>query len=196
MTQRPKNLIRRSARTPNSASSMRRGESSPIQVTSTRPSAPFAGRQGVNVAAVNYYFGGKKNLYLAVLRALRTRVLEKHPMNLDGQAAQPPDERLYAFIRTLLSRILDEEEGSRFAKLMAQELIQPTDAFNQIIEDVINPSFAFLSAAVLQLFGKPMSKEKAGLCCLSIVSQIFYFYMSKTRDTQAFRQGAFRGVGN
>jgi AcrR family transcriptional regulator len=134
---------------------------------------------GVNVAAVNYYFGGKKNLYLAVLKALRTRVLEKHPMNLHDPATQPPDERLYVFIRTLLSRILDEEEGSRFAKLMAQELIQPTDAFNQIIEDIINPSFAFLSAAVLQLFGKPMSKEKAGLCCLSIVSQIFYFYMSK-----------------
>jgi AcrR family transcriptional regulator len=134
---------------------------------------------GVNVAAVNYYFGGKKNLYLAVLKALRVRVLEKHPMELDGHATRPPDERLYVFIRTFLSRILDEEEGARFAKLMAQELIQPTDAFDQIIEEIINPSFAFLSATVLQLFKKPMSKEKTGLCCLSIVGQIFYFYMSK-----------------
>jgi AcrR family transcriptional regulator len=136
-------------------------------------------RAGVNVAAVNYYFGGKKHLYMAVLKALRAKVVEKYPLDLSGYAARPPDERLYTFIRTLLSRILDEGEGACFARLMAQELIQPTDAFNQIIEEIINPSFAFLSATVLQLFKKPMSKEKVGLCCLSIVGQIFYFYMSK-----------------
>jgi len=134
---------------------------------------------GVNVAAVNYYFGGKKNLYKTVLRTLRARVVEKHPLDLSDYGTQPPDERLYAFIRTLLTRILDEGEGTAFAKLMAQELIQPTDAFNQIMEEIVNPSFAFLSATVLQLFKKPMSKEKVGLCCLSIVGQIFYFYMSK-----------------
>jgi len=134
---------------------------------------------GVNVAAVNYYFGGKKHLYLAVLKTLRAKVWGEQPLDLSGYAALPPDERLYAFIRTLLSRILDEGEGTVFAKLMAQELIQPADAFDQIIEEIINPTFAFLSATVLQLFKKPMSKEKAGLCCLSIVGQVFYFYMSK-----------------
>ncbi len=136
-------------------------------------------RAGVNVAAVNYHFGGKKNLYKAALKALRARVVEKHPLDLSDYGTRPPDERLYAFIRTLLSRILDEGEGAAFAKLMAQELIQPTDAFDQIIEEIVNPTFAFLSATVMQLFRKPMSKEKVGLCCLSIVGPIFYFYMSK-----------------
>jgi len=134
---------------------------------------------GVNVAAVNYYFGGKKHLYLAVLKTLRAKVWGEQPLDLSGYAALPPDERLYAFIRTLLSHILDEGEGTCFAKLMVQELIQPADAFDQIIEEIINPTFAFLSATVLQLFKKPMSKEKVGLCCLSIVGQVFYFYMSK-----------------
>ncbi len=134
---------------------------------------------GVHVAAVNYYFGGKKHLYLAVLIALRAKVWGEKPLDFCGYAALPPEERLYTFIRTLLSRILDEGEGGLFAKLMAQELIQPTDAFDQVIEEIINPTFAFLSATVLQLFKKPMSKEKTGLCCLSIVGQVFYFYMSK-----------------
>lgn len=134
---------------------------------------------GVNVAAVNYYFGGKRPLYLTVLKTLRARVVEKYPLDLSGQAALPPDERLYAYIRTFLSRVLDEGDGTRFAKLMAQELIQPTDAFDLIIEEIVNPTFAFLSATVMQLFKKPMSQEKAGLCCLSIVGQIFYFYLSK-----------------
>ena len=161
----------------------------------------ICGQAGVNVAAVNYHFGGKRHLYVAVLKALRAKVWGEHPSDLRGYAELSPDERLHAFIRTLLSRILDEGEGTLFAKLMAQELIQPTDAFDQIIEEIINPTFAFLSATVRQLFKKPLSKEKAGLCCLSIVGQIFYFYMSKhvirkLFDKEHFREREIDAVAN
>ena len=133
---------------------------------------------GVNVAAVNYHFGGKKNLYLAVLRYCRFKTMEKHPFDFEDFATGTPGSRLHAFIHTFLARVLDQGEGSRFAKLIAKELIQPTSAFDQIVREVINPGFKFLSATIGQLFGKPVSEEKTGLCCISIVGQIFYFYLS------------------
>jgi AcrR family transcriptional regulator len=148
-------------------------------------------RAGVNVAAVNYYFGGKKNLYLAVLTGLRARAVEEHPLDLGDLTTLPPDERLHRFVRTFLSRVLDKGDGARFAKLMAQELIQPTAAFDEIIENIINPAFAFLATTVRQLFKKPMSPEKVGLCCVSIVGQIFYFYMTTPVIRKLFDKGTF-----
>jgi AcrR family transcriptional regulator len=146
---------------------------------------------GVNVAAVNYHFGGKKHLYLAVLRYSRSKAMEEHPFDLEDFATGTPASRLHAFIRTLLARVLDKGVGSRFARLMAKELMQPTSAFDQIIKEVINPSFAFLSVTIEQLFGKPLPTEKAGLYCISIVGQIFYFYLSTPVIRTLLRKESF-----
>ena len=146
---------------------------------------------GVNVAAVNYHFGGKKNLYLAVLRYSRFKAMEEHPFDLEDFATGTPESRLHAFIRTLLARVLDKGVGSRFARLMAKELIQPTGAFDQIIREIITPSFAFLSVTIEQLFKKAVSREKTGLCSISIVGQIFYFYLSTPVIRALFHKESF-----
>lgn len=145
----------------------------------------------VNVAAVNYHFGSKKNLYLAVLKMLRARTIEEHPFDLRDLHSGSPDERLRAFVLVFLFRMLDQGSGARFAKLMARELLQPTDAFDEVIEEIITPAFVFLSATVRQLFGKPITEEKAGLCCLSVISQIFYFQMSTHVIHKLFGRASF-----
>ena len=146
---------------------------------------------GANVAAVNYHFGSKKNLYLAVLRYARLKAMEEHPFDLEDFVTGTPERRLYAFIRSLLARVLDKGVGSRFARLMAKELIQPTSAFDQIVREVINPSFAFLSVTMEQLFKKAVSREKTGLCCISIVGQVFYFYLSAPVIRALFHKESF-----
>jgi AcrR family transcriptional regulator len=147
----------------------------------------------VNVAAVSYHFGGKKNLYLAVIRSLRARVLAAHPFDLTDLTTQPPAERLHRFIHTFLSRMFDKDAGERFTKIMAQELIQPTAAFDEIMAEVINPVAAFLFAPVRQLFGKPLSDERTGLLCLSIVGQLFHFYMARPVTRKLFDKEGFDG---
>ena len=72
----------------------------------------------MNVAAINYHFGGKKNLYLAVLKFWRARIFEKYPFDLTDFTTGTPEERFRTFVRTLLFRVLDEGEGSLFAKLL------------------------------------------------------------------------------
>ena len=135
-------------------------------------------RAGVNVAAVNYHFGGKKNLYMAVLNYWRAKAFEKYPFDASDLSA-PPEERLTAFIRVLLFRVLDEGEGSRFARLMAQEFIRPTDGLGLVVEEVIRPLFKFHLATVRQLLGEEADEQTVMLCCASVVGQVFQFYVGR-----------------
>ncbi|OPY60247.1 MAG: putative DNA-binding transcriptional regulator [Syntrophorhabdaceae bacterium PtaU1.Bin034] len=143
-----------------------------------------------NVAAVNYHFGNKKNLYLATLKYWRARAFEEYPIDLNDYS-RPAEERIHTFVRTFLSRVLNKGEGSRFARLMAQELVQPTDALDVIVEETIRPTFAFLSTAVRELFCRPPAEEELRLCCVSIVGQIFYFYMSRHVTRRLFGREIF-----
>jgi TetR/AcrR family transcriptional regulator, regulator of cefoperazone and chloramphenicol sensitivity len=135
-------------------------------------------RAGVNVAAVNYHFGGKKNLYVAVLKYWRAKAFEKYPFDPSDLSA-PPEERLSGFIRVLLFRILDEGEGARVVRLMAREFFQPTGGLDIMVEDTIRPLFSFLSATIRQLLGKEAGENTVVLCCVSVVGQVFQFYVGR-----------------
>ncbi len=147
-------------------------------------------RAHVNVAAVNYHFGGKRNLYLAVLKHLRSKTFEEYPFDLTAHASKPPEERLNAFIVFLLARVLHKGETSLFARLMAQEFIQPTAALDVIIEETIRPAFSFLSGAVRDLLRESASQHTVRLCSISVVGQVFYFYMARPVMRKLFDQEA------
>ena len=136
-------------------------------------------RAGVNVAAINYHFGGKKNLYLAILDYWRERAFEKYPFDPNDVLTGTPQSRLRAFIRTLLFRVLDEGEGSRFARLMAQEFMKPTGSLDIIVEETVKPFYNFISATVKQFFPTPPSEQTVNLCCVSIAGQVFHLYMGR-----------------
>jgi len=136
-------------------------------------------RAHVNVAAINYHFGSKKKLYLAALKYWRAKAFEKYPFDPTYYTTGTTAERLGGFVRTLLLRVLDEGEGSRFAKLMAQEFIRPTGGFDVMVEETLRPFFTFLSTTVRQLFSTPVPDNTINLCCLSIAGQVFQLYMGR-----------------
>jgi len=136
-------------------------------------------RAHVNVAAINYHFGNKKNLYLATLKYWRKKTFEKYPFDPTDFTTGTPEERLGAFVRTFLLRVLDEGEGSRFIRLMTQELIRPTSGLDLMVEETVRPLFTFLSTAVRQFFTDPVSDNTVNLCCLSIAGQVFQLYVGR-----------------
>ena len=64
---------------------------------------------GVNVAAINYHFGGKKELYRTVVEDLLTQTFARYPLNEGVSADSPPEARLRALIRGMLQRLLSPD---------------------------------------------------------------------------------------
>jgi AcrR family transcriptional regulator len=139
-----------------------------------------------NIAAVNYHFGDKKGLYLAVLKHYQELSFQTYPPNLGIEKTQRPEEKLKAFIRSFLMRIMDEGQPDWFGKLLAQEFTQPTWAFDILVEETIRPPFQLLTGIVASILKKGAKERKVCLCAMSIVGQCLYFRHSHPVITRLF----------
>jgi AcrR family transcriptional regulator len=136
-------------------------------------------RAGANVAAVNYHFGDKEALYLEVLRFAHTCAFTKYPPDLGLKPGATPRQRLHAFVRSFLFRVLDDGRPAWHGKLMAREIADPTGALESIVKDGIRPHFATLRGIVTDLLGPKLAAdpERVRYAAWSIVGQcLFYFY--------------------
>src|SRR5262245_49952634 len=92
-------------------------------------------RAGANIAAVNYHFGDKEKLYRAVLRDTYRAAVKKYPADFGLPPRATPEQRLRAFIHSLLLRIFSAGPSARHGKLMAREMIEPTGALDLVVKE-------------------------------------------------------------
>jgi AcrR family transcriptional regulator len=135
----------------------------------------ICGRAGANVAAINYHFGDKENLYLEVLRYAHGKALEKYPPLLGIEDDAPPEKKLRAFIHSLLLRIFDKGPTSWHGKLISREMIEPTKALDSLVEERMRPMIAPLWKIVSEILDCPINDERVRLCGLSVVSQCVFY---------------------
>jgi AcrR family transcriptional regulator len=137
-------------------------------------------KAGANIAAVNYHFGDKEKLYLAVLRSVPEAYLEKYPPRFGLRPEATPAEKLRAYIRSLLRRIFDPGRPGWHAKLIAREMAEPTRALDSLIEEVAQPLHRELAGIVGQLLGSAATEDEVKLCALSIMGQCVYYHHART----------------
>ena len=132
-------------------------------------------RAGANIAAINYHFGDKQGLYIAVLKYAHRCAFEKYPTDMGLGRNVAPDERLSAFIRSFLCRILEEGSRSWHGRLMLREMAEPTAALDVLVEDTIRPHFNLLNSIVKDLLGPSASQQGVRAAAFSIVGQCLFY---------------------
>jgi len=132
-------------------------------------------RSRVNLAAINYYFGDKEQLYLACLKYYQSIAAQKVPLNFGINTNDSPKEKLSTFIHTFIFRLLEEGRQTLFGKLLAREFFEPTGALDVLIEESIKPSFILLSSIVREVLGNNCASPEVELCTMSILGQCLYF---------------------
>jgi AcrR family transcriptional regulator len=131
-----------------------------------------------NVAAVNYYFGNKRRLYAAVLQYAHRCAIQKHPPDHGLPPDAPPQDRLKAFVRSLLQRLFDQGKPAWHNKLIAREIIEPTGALESLVRHSIKPQYEALSRIIEELLGNHAPAEEIRSCTNSVVGQCMHLYHS------------------
>lgn len=138
----------------------------------------ICGRAGANVAAVNYHFGDKEGLYRATLRHYLRLAFEKYPPDMGLAPGATADQRLAAFVRSFLFRVLGEGAPAWHGKLMSREMIEPTGALDELIDEIVRPHAMRLAGILRELLGPARAADEALIrrCVFSIVGQCIFYH--------------------
>jgi AcrR family transcriptional regulator len=131
-----------------------------------------------NLAAVNYHFHSKENLYnevfrrrLAALRDLRIDSINKVMTQKEPQPAL--EQLLRAFSTAFLEPLLDQTSGQRFMKLMVREMSDPHLPTKMFVEVLAGPTFTELGKG-LAIVCPGLSEQKIVLSIISTIGQLIH----------------------
>ncbi|HSU67215.1 MAG TPA: CerR family C-terminal domain-containing protein [Tepidisphaeraceae bacterium] len=131
-------------------------------------------RAGANIAAVNYHFGDKEKLYVACLQHWLGEAVRRFPPDGGLPPTAPTAERLHAFVRSWLHRMLGEGMPAWHGKLMAREMSEPTGGFDCIAESV-RPMAQRINGMVRELLGPDASDRVIRDCAMSVAGQCCFY---------------------
>ncbi|MBV8068252.1 MAG: CerR family C-terminal domain-containing protein, partial [Acidobacteriaceae bacterium] len=135
-------------------------------------------RAGVNVAAVNYHFRDKAELYTRiVLDACSARAAWSDVM---AEAPNSPQECLRSLIYHFLEYLLDPDRPAWKKRLMAREMANPTGALDELVDKNIRPfRNEFLMPTLRELTGDKLSRRQLSLIAISVMGQCHYFLLGQ-----------------
>ena len=135
----------------------------------------------VNIAAVNYHFGSKENLYQEAWRHAHQEFLAHVPPDGGVAPDQPAADRLRGRIRAGLQRAMCGE-AVEFG-IMRNELANPTGLLQQVIEDAIRPLRQATQAILRELLGPQATQADIELCEVCVVAPWMHIkYHSRARQ--------------
>jgi AcrR family transcriptional regulator len=132
-------------------------------------------RAGVNVASVNYYFRDKLSLYTEVLR----QCLHNGRLALPASSLSP-EERFTRYIHSFMDSLVAAGRPSWCGRLVIRELVQPTPALPQVIEEIIRPNFLLLRQLVSDVAGFPLEDETLDLLTHGVHAQCVHWKASRS----------------
>jgi len=147
--------------------------------------AEICRRAGANIAAVHYHFGDKQGLYAAVFDyALQRATTEE--ANGGPETAGTPEERLRVQVTSFVRRLLDPRRPAWIARLMAHELIEPSEVLDRLVRNRMRANHEQIADAVRDLLGPEATPETVRLCTLSVISQCVFYRHSAAVVTRLY----------
>jgi AcrR family transcriptional regulator len=131
---------------------------------------------GVNLALVNYHFGDKMELYLAVVRYAIDADAKTELMDHALEENADPCDALRQIIRAVLERLsATREQFGLQLRFVLKEMANPTPALAGVVEESLRPLYDRLRSLVGEILNLPPNHDTTRLCTHSVMGQVAHY---------------------
>jgi AcrR family transcriptional regulator len=132
----------------------------------------------VNQAAVSFHFGGKEQLYIALVRYGYEYALAEIPWP-KWEPGTPATIRLRDFVLTFLRRAVADHAPRWPCQLIMREMVEPTKACEEFVRGYIRPTIALLDGILQDLLPGDFPPERRLLIAHSIIGQMLFYRVAR-----------------
>jgi AcrR family transcriptional regulator len=132
-------------------------------------------RAAVNLAAVNYYFRDKNELYVQVLKEAKRHVLLIAMPEPSGDV----EAELRLFVDRFVRSLLDPRRPNWHGRVLMLEMSNPTSALGVLVRDVTAPFYQKLQSLIRGIVGEVASPADLDLLTLSVMGQCVFYVCSR-----------------
>ena len=156
----------------------------------------IARRAKVNLGSIQYYFGGKRELYIACA----SHIAETVAPQVDALAAMlrqmmPPGHAsghadlaaLHRLLGLATERIVGGNKNMSWLMFVSREQLAPGPAFDILYRRVIQRLIGLFAELVGRVIGKPATSEEAILSTFVLMGPLFIFQRAKSVVLHALR---------
>ena len=143
----------------------------------------IAEKAGVNIAAINYHFGGKENLYLATLHAMLdkgscswTRLMDR-AATLAREGAST-EYALYTVLREHLTNNFGDDIPRWRAKLILRAMQEPSPVLKSLSTERFIPEIQAIVETARE-WNPELTQEEAVLWADSLLAQVIFYTLAR-----------------
>ncbi len=134
-------------------------------------------KAGVNLASVNYYFGGKEQLYIEAVRQAQQPLHQQFPTP-EWSDGTPAGQKLKDFILTLVNRMVSPRAPWQ-RQLMMREFLNPSAACEALVHDYFRPSFDLMLGILDEILPEETPQHRRHQFVFSIIGQCLYYHVGR-----------------
>lgn len=129
----------------------------------------------INLAAINYHFGSRENLYIEVLKEVHQYLINIDELNKISLSSLTPKEKIETFIDIFVADSFNENNWH--IKVWAREVINPSPYINQILSLEIFPKLKIVAKIFGEYTGLPVTDQRLYSCILNTMAPFILSFL-------------------
>jgi TetR/AcrR family transcriptional regulator, regulator of cefoperazone and chloramphenicol sensitivity len=142
-------------------------------------------RAGTNAAAVNYHFGGREQLYVAVIDEVDRRLIGVDVLADPQTSSLSAVDKLARIIETIIGAVSDQTGWP--VTLWAREILSPSPLFASMLRDGVAPKLDILTGVVSDITGIADDRTALLQCIVNSLARCILL-VSVNRDSTPIRE--------
>jgi AcrR family transcriptional regulator len=134
-------------------------------------SKEICARANANIAAVNYHFGGKDQLYAAVLQEAHSRIVSIETMTATAGSRVDPKLKLRMFLTRIVAEVAKRDRGWEL-RVLSREVLSRSPLMPTLIDKQIAPKAALLRTILAEIMHLPIDHPAVSRSIISIMGPI------------------------